>query len=108
MGADLIRTWQNPFIWAHLCLVTHSTQSHAPLVTNTEMVGSHRGTGDVPNKCFRDDMHLYWTVKPSKIIRLFVIGSLEQITDRKLYIKSWDAFLLLDEQYFFYKIVQSF
>lgn len=56
MGADLIKTWQNPFIWAHLCLVTHSTQSHTPLMTNTEMVESHwwirtggSGLGGVPS-----------------------------------------------------------
>lgn len=35
-GADLIKTWQNPFIWAHLCLVTHCSMHHAALWTNTE------------------------------------------------------------------------
>lgn len=29
MEADVIRTWQNPFIWAHVFLVTHSKQFHA-------------------------------------------------------------------------------
>lgn len=36
MGADLIKTWQNPFIWAHLCLVTHCSMHHAALWTNTK------------------------------------------------------------------------
>lgn len=33
MGADLIKSWHSPFIWAHLCLVTHSTHSRSPPLT---------------------------------------------------------------------------
>lgn len=40
MGTDLIKTGQNPFIWA-ISACSHSTQSHAPLLTNTETRRSH-------------------------------------------------------------------
>lgn len=58
MGTDLIKTGQNPFIWA-ISACSHSTQSHAPLLTNTETRRSHWEVwGQVGSKLYNNVNYL--------------------------------------------------